>query len=205
MMFGLFSDVLTEFASSGRLTCVIFGYEKVTLHGRKIWPGFSISYAVAAHLAGWVTLCVAAAVMASNMLTFSACLTGIKIPDVVYGMAATETTLFFCFGCVQMYTLWKKEPERKRPRTLDGMINYKTFKITWETHLKAATDAAKQQRVSLPDHYVISQNEMAQLEKKRIDLFNSNPPAFVLPLSWRPDFGGGGAPTMDVLWTVWKQ
>ena len=39
---------------------------------------------------------------------------------------------------------------------------------------------------------------------KRIDLFNNHPPSFVLPLSWRPDFGGGGAPTMDVLWTVWQ-
>ncbi len=39
--------------------------------------------------------------------------------------------------------------------------------------------------------------------KKRIDLFRNNPPAFVLPLTWRPDFGNGGAPTMEVHWTVW--
>lgn len=42
--------------------------------------------------------------------------------------------------------------------------------------------------------------------KKRIGLFESNPPAWVLPLTWRPDFLGGskgGSPTMEVCWTVW--
>ena len=38
---------------------------------------------------------------------------------------------------------------------------------------------------------------------KRQTLFNRHPPAFVMPLTWRPDFLGGGAPTMDVVWTVW--
>jgi len=41
---------------------------------------------------------------------------------------------------------------------------------------------------------------------KRKALFRDHPPAYVLPLSWRPDFMGGergGAPTMDVHWTVW--
>lgn len=46
---------------------------------------------------------------------------------------------------------------------------------------------------------------------KRLKLFNQHPPAYVLPLTWRPDFleherkdGKGGAPTMEVAWTVWK-
>lgn len=42
--------------------------------------------------------------------------------------------------------------------------------------------------------------------KKRLTLFNENPPAYVLPLTWRPDFMGGergGSPTMDVAWSVW--
>lgn len=42
--------------------------------------------------------------------------------------------------------------------------------------------------------------------KKRINLFKESPPAWVLPLTWRPDFMGGergGAPTMEVHWTVW--
>ena len=41
---------------------------------------------------------------------------------------------------------------------------------------------------------------------KRKTLFQEYPPAFVLPLTWRPDFMGGergGAPTMEVAWTVW--
>jgi len=39
--------------------------------------------------------------------------------------------------------------------------------------------------------------------QKRLKLFREFPPRYVLPLTWRPDFGGGGAPTMEVLWTVW--
>ena len=44
--------------------------------------------------------------------------------------------------------------------------------------------------------------------KKRQPIFERNPPAWVLPLTWRPDFmfgERGGAPTMDCLWTVWKR
>lgn len=39
--------------------------------------------------------------------------------------------------------------------------------------------------------------------KKRYHLFNISKPKFVLPLTWRPDFDGRGAPTMDLAWTVW--
>ena len=46
--------------------------------------------------------------------------------------------------------------------------------------------------------------------KKRISLFKDHPPAYVLPLTWRPDFlfdqrenGAKGSPTMEVHWTVW--
>lgn len=46
--------------------------------------------------------------------------------------------------------------------------------------------------------------------QRRIDLFNQHSPAYVLPLTWRPDFlfdqrsnGVKGAPTMEVHWTVW--
>lgn len=45
---------------------------------------------------------------------------------------------------------------------------------------------------------------------KRQALFTEAPPAYVLPLTWRPDFlydqregGVKGAPTMEVHWTVW--
>lgn len=41
--------------------------------------------------------------------------------------------------------------------------------------------------------------------KRRLSVFTDHPPAFVLPLTWRPDFLGKAksAPTMEVLWTVW--
>lgn len=42
--------------------------------------------------------------------------------------------------------------------------------------------------------------------QKRAALFQEHPPAWVLPLTWRPDFmfgERGGAPTMECLWTVW--
>lgn len=45
---------------------------------------------------------------------------------------------------------------------------------------------------------------------KRMKLFNEFPPAYVLPLSWRPDFlfdtrkpGDKVNPTMEVAWSVW--
>lgn len=43
---------------------------------------------------------------------------------------------------------------------------------------------------------------------KRKKLFAEHPPAYILPLTWRPDFMNGergGAPTMEVLWTVWEK
>ena len=42
--------------------------------------------------------------------------------------------------------------------------------------------------------------------KSRLELFRENPPSYVLPLTWRPDFLHGaksGSPTMECLWTVW--
>lgn len=42
--------------------------------------------------------------------------------------------------------------------------------------------------------------------RKRYNLFNNNKPSYILPLTWRPDFLNGlagGAPTMEVCWTVW--
>jgi len=37
----------------------------------------------------------------------------------------------------------------------------------------------------------------------RLPLFNIAPPRQILPLTWRLDFTGGGAPTMDCTWFVW--
>lgn len=41
---------------------------------------------------------------------------------------------------------------------------------------------------------------------KRTKLFKDHPPAYVLPLNWRPNFFGEkatGSPTMDFIWCVW--
>lgn len=42
--------------------------------------------------------------------------------------------------------------------------------------------------------------------QRRLSLFREYPPAYVLPLTWRPDFlwgVKGSSPTMECLWTVW--
>lgn len=42
---------------------------------------------------------------------------------------------------------------------------------------------------------------------RRRALFDKHRPAYVFPLTWRPDFhfgAKGGSPTMDVAWTVWR-
>lgn len=39
--------------------------------------------------------------------------------------------------------------------------------------------------------------------QERVGLYEKHPPAYVLPLTWRPDFDGRGNPTMDMMWTVW--
>ena len=38
---------------------------------------------------------------------------------------------------------------------------------------------------------------------KRRRLFLENQPAYILPLTWRPDFSGKGASMMDMIWCVW--
>jgi hypothetical protein len=39
--------------------------------------------------------------------------------------------------------------------------------------------------------------------KKRSDVFHKCRPAYILPLTWRPDFTGQGNSLMDVMWVVW--
>ncbi|MEZ5648596.1 MAG: SAM-dependent DNA methyltransferase [Alphaproteobacteria bacterium] len=39
----------------------------------------------------------------------------------------------------------------------------------------------------------------------RYDLWHRFPPVSIYPLTWRPDFLGKGAPTMDVMWCVWQK
>ncbi|MPT48272.1 MAG: hypothetical protein E2598_07590 [Sphingobium sp.] len=39
----------------------------------------------------------------------------------------------------------------------------------------------------------------------RTGLFHQTRPARIYALNWRPDFLGGGAPTMDVIWCIWQR
>ena len=41
--------------------------------------------------------------------------------------------------------------------------------------------------------------------EERRRLFEQFPPARIWALTWRPDFMGLGAPTMDCIWTVWDR
>lgn len=45
--------------------------------------------------------------------------------------------------------------------------------------------------------------------KNRLSLFEEMPPAYIIPLTWRPDFlfrsRGKGAPLMDCIWCVWMR
>lgn len=38
---------------------------------------------------------------------------------------------------------------------------------------------------------------------KRLKLFKDHQPAYVLPLTWRPDFTGEGNSLLDMMWVVW--
>lgn len=39
---------------------------------------------------------------------------------------------------------------------------------------------------------------------KRTKLFNEITPSKILAMNWRPDFTGGGGPTMDCIWCLWQ-
>jgi hypothetical protein len=113
MIFGLLSDVLSEFAADESLVWNITSAYTLTLQ-----------YAWLAHMAGWFTLIIAAAAMMSSIGAFYECLDGISLPNEVFVVIVIEAVLFFCFGAVQLYTLWFKEHKGKKPRTLDGMPYY---------------------------------------------------------------------------------
>lgn len=82
-------------------------------------------------------------------------------------------------------------------RSTDAIITNPPFAASEDFIRKALADAP------LVAMLLKSQYWHAQ---KRHRLFNEHPPAWILPLTWRPDFLNGergGAPTMDCLWTVW--
>lgn len=82
-------------------------------------------------------------------------------------------------------------------RRCDAVITNPPFNIS-EDFIRHALTQARTVAMVLKSQYWHA--------KKRSMLFKDFPPAYVLPLTWRPDFMGGergGAPTMEVHWTVW--
>lgn len=83
-------------------------------------------------------------------------------------------------------------------RECDAVITNPPFNIS-EEFIRHALRQAGTVAMLLKSQYWHAQ--------KRTALFDAFPPAYVLPLTWRPDFMGGergGAPTMEVHWTVWR-
>ena len=84
-----------------------------------------------------------------------------------------------------------------KPKGLDWIITNPPFAIS-EDFIRKCFDHNCNFAMLLKSQYWHS--------KKRFDLFEMRKPKYVLPLTWRPDFlsgAKGGAPTMEVLWTVW--
>ena len=84
----------------------------------------------------------------------------------------------------------------KETRVCDAIITNPPFGVAQEFIEKALKDAPIVCML-LKAHYWHT--------KKRFSLFQSNPPSFVLPLTWRPNFmqERGKSPTMDFQWSVW--
>ena len=80
------------------------------------------------------------------------------------------------------------------PMTCDMVVTNPPFNLA-EQFIRKALDTAPIVAMVLKSQYWHA--------KKRVDLFRENTPAYILPMTWRPDFLGGGSPTMDCIWTVW--
>jgi hypothetical protein len=83
------------------------------------------------------------------------------------------------------------------PFICDAVITNPPFAAS-ELFIRKALDTAPLVAMLLKSQYWHAQ--------KRFALFDQQPPAWVLPLTWRPDFldgERGGSPTMDCIWTVW--
>lgn len=84
------------------------------------------------------------------------------------------------------------------PRSCDAIITNPPF-ATSEQFIRKAIETAPLVAMLLKSQYWHAQ--------KRRALFTQHPPAWVLPLTWRPDFLNGergGNPTMGCIWTVWR-
>jgi hypothetical protein len=156
MIFGLLSDVFSEFEVGG-------GGDFMSVPIPLIGP-ITYSYKWIAHSAGWVTLITAGSVMVSNIGTFRSCFSGISIPDEIIAAISLEFVLFFIFGLVQVYTLSKKPVRVRLPMTLDIMIWYVTFK---KQYLEEVWRGVETQRVA---EYNAYKSKYVSIQKKRIDV-----------------------------------
>lgn len=83
------------------------------------------------------------------------------------------------------------------PDRVDAIITNPPFKLSEGFIRKAVTES---------DRVAFLLKTQYWHSKKRLPLFKTHTPAYILPLTWRPDFidgERGGSPTMDVIWTVW--
>lgn len=90
----------------------------------------------------------------------------------------------------------------KTTGTADAIITNPPFNLS-ELFIKKAIEDAPLVAMLLKSQYWHA--------LKRLKLFTTTKPSYVLPLTWRPDFlehermpgSKKGAPTMEVAWTVW--
>lgn len=80
------------------------------------------------------------------------------------------------------------------PSVANCIITNPPFNIADQIILKALTEA---------DIVCMLLKSQYWHAKKRLKFFNDHTPRYVLPLTWRPDFSGGGSSMMDVAWSVW--
>lgn len=81
---------------------------------------------------------------------------------------------------------------------IEGIVTNPPFNLSTEFLETAMSHKPKVIALLLKSQYWHSQ--------KRAALFEKYPPAYVMALTWRPDFcfgDRGGAPTMECIWTVW--
>ena len=81
------------------------------------------------------------------------------------------------------------------PEGVDWIITNPPFNIS-EKFIKRCVEHGKPFALLLKSQYWHAQ--------RRSKLFQDNPPLFVLPLTWRPDFTGQGSSLLDMMWCVWN-
>lgn len=113
-----------------------------------------------------------------------------------YGNPVYSSDINTSYGDV--FDFMSEEYERKFP---EAIITNPPFNLSVEFIKKSA------ERAPIVCMLLKSQYWHA---RSRLDLFNVQPPSYVLPLTWRPDFlehtrkaGDKIGPTMEVAWSVW--